>query len=387
VTRPSCTVALAALAALITLRSSARAAQVQVDTPDPAAVIRALERALAQAMHARDRRRLEQLLAPDYVLRGAPDIDRAAWLQNALSMCWGDLSDIDGFRARRYADVVVASFELTFYMDPATCRPGLLRSLVTDIWARQPDGWQLQVRHSAPPPRADAGIASQYGIVPEPPPAWVISSELSLVATGGNTSTRTAGLGGNVTHRTDVTRSRAQVAFLTSEVDAVTRARSFTMQARHGLRVGERIELFGDGSYARDLFAGIDYRATTAGGVAFTALQPRRHALTAEGSLGLTAERRLDATNLRFATAAGGLHYIWTIVPGTQLTEDIGVNADLETGENWRSTSATVITVALTRLLSLKASHALEYRNQPVAGFERTDMRTAAALVFSLQRR
>jgi putative salt-induced outer membrane protein YdiY len=336
-------------------------------------------------MHARDRRRLEQLLAPDYVLRGAPDVDRATWLQNAIAMCWGDRSDIDAFRARRHGDVVVASFELTFHMDPATCRPGTLRSLITDVWVRQADGWQLQIRHSAPPPR-DAGIASQYGIVPEPPPAWEVNSELSLVATGGNTSTRTIGLGTNVTHLTDVTRTRAQVAFLTSEVDAVTRARSFTMQARHGIRVGRRVELFGDGSYGRDRFAGIDNRATTTAGIAYTALVPPRHALTAEGSIGFTAEQRLDATNLRFAMAASAVRYAWTIVPGTQLTEDIALNADLESAENWRGTNSLAITVALTRLLSLKASHALEYRNRPVAGFGRMDTRTSAALLISLRR-
>jgi hypothetical protein len=49
--------------------------------------IRRLESTLAEALHARDRARLDWLLAADYVLRGAPDVDRAAWLQNALTHC------------------------------------------------------------------------------------------------------------------------------------------------------------------------------------------------------------------------------------------------------------------------------------------------------------
>ena len=375
-----------AAATIIAVLSTPLAALAQVGLPDPAADIHAKERALADAMHARNRNRLEQLLAPDYILRGAPDIDRATWLQNALTLCWGDHSDLDAFTARQHDGVVIASFELTFYADPATCRPAVLRSLITDIWTRQADEWRLQVRHSAPLPTG-AGIAAQYGTGPEPPSTWDVSSELSLVATGGNTSTRTLGLGTGVTHRTWATATRASIAFLTSEVDAVTRARSLTVQARHGRRVAARIELFVEGSYARDRFAGIDNREAATAGAAYTAPLPRRHALTVDGSLGFLAEDRLDATDLRFPTATGALHYAWTPVPGTELTEDAGVTADLETADNWRSASTTAVSITLSRSLSLRASHVIEYRNSPVVGFERTDMRTAVALVFSLKRR
>lgn len=372
---------------LLALLSNSVAAQDPIGTPDAAAEIRAKEDALAEAIHTRNRLQLEQLLAPDYVLRGAPDIDRATWLQNALTLCWGDQSDINVFRARQHDAVVVASFELTFYVDPATCRPAVLRSLITDIWVRQRDEWQLQIRHAAPPPQRDAGLAAQYGTVPELPPTWTASTELSLVATGGNTSTRTIGLGTNVTHRTRATSTRASIAFLTNEVDAVTRARSVMMQARHGFHVAERVDLFGEVSYARDRFAGINDRTVTSVGAAYRAALPRRHVLTGEGSIGFTVEHRLDATNLRFATATGALQYEWTIVPGSELSQDMGLNADLEVAGNWRGASLTALRVTLTRLMSLKMSHAIEYRHAPVAGFGRVDMRTAAALVFSLQRR
>jgi len=372
-----------AAAMLVVLLSGSLAAQAGDDASGDTAEVRARERALTDAMHARDRAGLDLLLAPDYVLRGSPDIDRSTWIQNAATLCWGDRSDIDAFHARQLDQVIVASFELTFYVDPSTCRPAVLRSLITDIWTRHADGWRLQIRHSG---QAGAGIAAQFGAAPQPPPAWVAASELSLVATGGNTSTRTIGLGGDVTHRTDLATTRGSVAFLTSETDAVASARSLTTRARHGIRVSERIELFGEGSYSRDRFAGIGHRTTTAAGAAFTAMLSPRQRLATEGSIGFTAERRLDATRLRFATATGALGYAWTFAPGIELTGDAGMIGDLATAGNWRGTAATAVSVGLTRLLSLKASHAIEYRNTPVAGFGRTDMRTAAALVVSLQR-
>jgi putative salt-induced outer membrane protein YdiY len=360
-------------------------AMAQEAASDPAAGFRALERGLADAMRAKDEARLDSLLAPDYVLRGSPDIDRATWIKNALTLCWGDRSEISEFEARPHAGVAVTSFVLTFYVDPDTCAPALLRSLITDVWVRGSTGWRLQVRHSAPPPQG--GIAAQYGAVPEVPPVWDLKGELSLVATGGTTSVRTLGLGSTLVHRAGSSTTLGSVAFLTSEVDSVTNARSLTVLGRHGVRVGPRVEFFGEASYGRDRFAGIDNRFRAAAGAAYSASLRRRQTLTAEGSFGYTAENRLDATDRRFPTATGTLRYRWPIVPGTLLTEDAGVIADMGTIRNWRGTSATAFVVTLTRLVSFKVSHALEYRNDPVRGFGRTDLETTAALVVSLQRR
>jgi putative salt-induced outer membrane protein YdiY len=370
---------------LLVLFSSVAAGQ---DAPPagPASDIHAREMALAEATHARDRARLDELLASDYVLRSSPDIDRETWIRNALSLCWGDRSTIEHFSAIQHEDVVIASFELTFYVDPTDCHPAVMRSLITDVWIRRRDGWRLQIRHSGPAPAASAGVAGQYGIVPQAPPAWDLSGELSLIATGGNTSTRTAGLGATLVHRTDEATTRGSVAFVTSETDAVTQARSVALQARHGVRITRHTELFGQGVYARNRFAGVQNRVTADAGVAFVRPPPQRHTVAVEASIGFTIEERLDHTDLQFATATGAVKYVWRIVPGTEVGEDIAIISDLATARDWRSANTTRITVALTRLLSLKASYVFEHRHAPVAGFGPTDTRTAAALVFSWQR-
>lgn len=374
---------MATLATLLALTASAQSAS--PSQPD-AVDVRLLELTLVEAMHARDRQRLESLLAPDYVLRGAPDIDRETWLQNAVKLCWGDRSDLVDFRARRLDGVVVASFELTFFVDPGTCRSGVLRSLITDVWVREPDGWKLKMRHAGAPPAAAGDIAAQYGVVPDAPPAWEANSELSAVTTGGNTSTRTLGLGAEVVHRAEGRKTEVNARFLTSQADDVTNARSLTVGGRHGFAVTERLQMFGEASYARDRFAGIDDRTTATAGIAYPVPVARAQSLTLEGGLGWTGEQRLDLSTLRFATATGALDYRWTVVPGTELREEAALYADLESVGNWRTSNTTALSVGLTRILSLRASHAFEYRKRPVTGFGRSDMRTAVALVLALSR-
>jgi putative salt-induced outer membrane protein YdiY len=347
--------------------------------------IRAIEEALAKALHARSRSQLEPLLAPDFVLRSTPDIDRDTWLRNAVDLCWGDRSDMRNFQARSLNGVAVATFELTFYVDPTTCRPSALRSLVTDVWVRQADRWQLQIRHSGAPPEG-SDVVAQYGIVPEPPPTWDVSSELSFAATSGNTSTRSIGLGGSLTHRYHTRTSGASIAFFTNEVDGVTEAESIGARIRHGIHVRDRLQIFGEGSYGRDRFAGLDDRVVVTGGLSYATSLRRSHVITADGGFGFTSEDRLDGRHLRFASATGAVRYAWEIKPAAAVTQDIRLNADLQSAANWHGTTATAVTVTVTRVASLRFSHALEYRHAPVAGFGRTDARTAIALVLSVRR-
>ena len=345
-------------------------AQGSAQEADRSGDVGASVRALADAMHRRDRRGLEQWLAPDFVLRSAPDIDRDTWIHNALALCWGEHSDIEGFAVRQHGDTAIASFELTGYVDPETCRHSVWRSLVTDVWTRDAAGWRLRVRHAGPPPSSDA-IAAQYGTKPAPPPAFEIDGEMSLVATGGNVSTRTLGVGGGATHRAGIRSTALTVAFVTSRAEHVTQAQSVTTELRHGIRLRERLELFGRAAYGRDRFAGIDRRFTGDAGVAYALSVPRQHSLTTEGSIGFVTERRLDASRPRFISVAGTVKYRWTIASGTQLAETIGLVADAETARDWRGTNTVAVTVAVTRLLSLKVSNAVEYRHLPVAGFLR----------------
>ena len=357
----------------------------QAPSATDAAAIDARERAIAAALHSHDRATFDETLARDFVLRASPDIGRAEWIRNAVSLCWGDRSDLDDFSARQAGEAVVATFVLTFYVDPLTCQPAVLRSLVTDVWTRTDGRWVLRVRHAGPVP--PAGVAGQFGAVPQAPPIWTLTGELSLLASSGNSPTRTLGLSSDATHRAARAVTDVHVGYLTSSADQVTRARSTTLQARHGVTLTKQVGVFGRGAYARDRFAGIEHRTSVEAGLTYTPALPPRQSFQTDAGVGFTSEARVAADTLRFAIATGAARYGWTFRPGSDVQESITMTADLEQRTNWRMANTLALTVSVTTRLSLKASSAVEYRHLPVPGFGRTDVRTAVALVFAFEKR
>ncbi|HUE90364.1 MAG TPA: DUF481 domain-containing protein [Vicinamibacterales bacterium] len=358
----------------------------QAPQPSADATVRAalltLERQLADTLRTKSRADMERLLSETFLLRATPDADRDTWIREALDRCWGDRFDIDDFTARVDGLTAITSFVLTSYVNPATCEPATLRSLITDVWQRDGDAWRLSVRHSS---AAGSGVATQFAVVPDTPPRWVLLSELSFVSTAGNTSTTTTGLASDLERQTDASSSRVRFAYVSTAADDVTQARATTLQARHGIKMREHLEVFGRGAYARDRFAGIENRAAVDAGLAYTTGRAPRHQLTFEGGVGFTAEERVAAETLRFATGTGTARYVWQLAVGSELREEAAVIADLGEGRNWRAVNAAAVSIALTQLLSLKVSNDIEYRNLPVFGFRRTDMRTAAAVVLTLR--
>jgi putative salt-induced outer membrane protein YdiY len=345
-----------------------------------------LERALAETLETRDRGVMESLLDDDFVLRSAPDIGRATWIDNALTKCWGNRFDITDFRVHEQNDARVATFMLTMYVNPANCQPATIRSLITDVWIADEGAWRLRVRHSGPP-TASTSITGQYGFVPLPAPRWKVDNELSYVGTAGNTSTQTLGLAGVVVHQREQSTSRVQLSVVSSEADGVANARSVDAQGRHDVELRDGLTIFGRLAYLRDRFAGIDSRVAVDFGVSHTAVDTPVHTLTLEAAGGVTSEGRVETEDLQFGVATGTVAYSRNITAGLEVRNELGLTADLMTGSNWRAKNALAVQATLTRLLSVKLSHAIEHRHQPVPGFGRTDSRTSAALVFSFQSR
>ncbi len=353
--------------------SSAAAAQT------PAAALGAAEEQLATALIADDTATFERLLAPEFVLRGAPDVDRATWIKNAVDMCWGDGFELSDLAVRSQAgDTAIVSLVMTTFQDPVTCEPAIIRSLLTDVWQRGPDGWRLVLRHSGP---AGGSVGQQFAQLAPPPPLWEREIELSLVSTGGNTDTRTVGAGGGVTWRPAAWVTRARVAYLRSTNAGVVTTETLNADLRQSRALSKRVDIRAAAVYLSDRFAGIDDRITVDGGFGWLVVDQAPHTFKLDFGAGVTHERRLDAADLTYPVGTLDGQYRWRLSRLSALTEEVIFNADLQDAPNWRMRNVVDLTVAVNRRLSLKLAHELRRNNRPVRGFRTTDTVLSASLV------
>lgn len=355
---------------------------------DVAMEVLAQERRLAQAFQQRDRVVLERLLAQDYVLRGFPDVPRRQWITNAINLCWGKTFDISRFDAQPEGDRVVASFVFTFDQDPMTCRSVTMRSLITDIWVNVDGEWRLKLRHASgvAAPNSPEAVRLQFALVPPPPPVWQLESEFSFVATNGNSSTQTIGTTADLRHKKGPWDTTARGAFVRSTADGLESARSMLLDLRPGRVIAPGVTAFARSSFRRDLFAGIERRIALSAGIAQLLVQHPRHNLQFEGALGYEREGRVAVPELRFASAQGRLTYRWRVTPTVNTSTETTITGDLERAGNWRASNKASATFTVSRALSLKLSHQLEYLHEPVPGFMRLDTITSVGLVVTIRR-
>ncbi len=217
-----------------------------------------------------------------------------------------------------------------------------------------------------------------------PDSPWSGTAEVSAVATSGNSDTRTFGLGAEVIYDPGGWTWLARAAFVETAADDEVKARSQRGQIEVSRDFSGRFELYGRGGYVRDLFAGIERRLTSEGGLAIRLLAGEPHSLQLLGGAGFTQETRLVGDDLSLGTANATGRYDWALSDTSAVTEEAAFVADLTTGINWRFSNEIAATAALSTRLSLRASHKLSYLNEPVPGFQKTDTVLAVALVVNL---
>jgi len=363
-------------AALLLLSALLTQPAVLPDEPDTIA----LEQQVFRAIETRDRQALDALLARDYVLRGNPDVPRIAWLDNAVSLCWGPRWDLQSLTVREQADTRIATFILNFYQDPLTCRPAFLRSLITDVWVREDDGWKLAVRHSGPV--GESSPRAQYGTAPLAPAPFEGHAEFSFVSTGGNARTETLGFSGEAIHRTRRSTTNARTSLVRTATGDDEQAQTLNARIRYGFRLSDRIEAFSRGGYLRDLFSGVEHRINADAGFSYIVRQTTRRSLKFDLGLGGTSETRLLEADLAVANATLGAAARAKLTPSAELIMESQGVADLQHGSNWRVTTDVSLSSGFNALLSARISYSLRYTHRPVPGFLPTDRTVSAALVF-----
>ncbi|MGH9442011.1 MAG: DUF481 domain-containing protein [Thermoanaerobaculia bacterium] len=214
-----------------------------------------------------------------------------------------------------------------------------------------------------------------------PPPVWSGKAEASYVSTSGNTSVQTIGAGVEVDYKKDVWDGLAKGAFVQGKTDGATTARTIAAELRGGRHLSPRFELFVQGDYFKNEFAGIEHRIAGVAGAAYSIVKTPAQELKLQAGAGYTKEARLDGGDKSFATGLAGFLYKVKLSSTTDLSDEFSYVESFKDSSDWRVANAFSVSVAINKIFSLKASHTLAYLNQPVPGFGKTDTITSVALV------
>lgn len=338
----------------------------------------ALERALADAMLAKDAATLDRLLDASFVMRGSPDRDRAAWLDTALKSCWGDRVDLDDVSVRfTSGNVAVVTLQSTFHVDPTTCAPAIVRSLITDTWHLGGDGaWRLAVRHASAP----GGLGSQYARLDAPPPPFEGRAQLAYLTTRGNTRTGSLSGGVDMTWRAGAWTTNGAVSGLRADADGEPRARRAAAELRASRKLRDRVSIFGRAAGLRDRFSGIDSQFTFNGG-ASVSLVGAPHELDVDVSIGYLDENRVAEPRKQSITGDTGARLRARISETVTVADASLLTADLREFGDWRLHNKLALEVALRRWLAIELAHTVDFRNRPIEGFRGTDQSLSTSIV------
>ncbi|MFN2442277.1 MAG: YdiY family protein [Thermoanaerobaculia bacterium] len=215
----------------------------------------------------------------------------------------------------------------------------------------------------------------------EPPPLWSGSGELSFVSISGNTDGSSLGLGAELFWKPLPWEAELKAAFVTTETEGEKTAEALSAILGVAREINPRMAGYGRANWLSNTFAGIDSRAFLEGGLAFKVIEEEAQELRLEAGAGYTLENRVSGEELDFATGRGGVVYRWKFSENAELAEDFSLMFNLEDADDFRIGNLASISSRLTELFSLKLSHALNFYNEPVDGFDDTDQILSAAIV------
>jgi putative salt-induced outer membrane protein YdiY len=252
------------------------------------------------------------------------------------------------------------------------------------IWIADGAGVRTHLRHACITIHLTLGL-SGVAVAQQPPPpkAREAQAEFVLVTTSGNASAQAIGAAGQVTFRPRQWVFDGQTAFVQNKSEDVVHAKTLAATGRAARVLTPRLQAFGQHSYLRDLFSGIEHRNNTEGGLSYLLLQTARQTLYADGGVGYLKERRTIGASLSTPTFGPAAHYKLKLSETSDITDDLLMSFDLSDSGTWRLQQAVALTARVAVPLSLKISNLIRYVDEPVPGFERTDRMTSAALVLT----
>lgn len=226
---------------------------------------------------------------------------------------------------------------------------------------------------------------AQPAAPPPPPPRLEATAQFTFLDTKGNAESQSLGAGGTMTWRPDPWTYSTKLLFAQTESNDELSARSVAGGFRAARALNPRLSAFGQYDFLRDVFAGVDQRHVTEGGLAYLTFDTPVHRLRVDAAIGYLTEHRPTETfdSATFSLAAA---YRLAISSNSEFTYDPRFLQPLVDAGASKFEHIAALNVALNSILSLKLSHILRYSAEPPLGFDSADSITAVSLVAKILR-
>jgi putative salt-induced outer membrane protein YdiY len=153
-------------------------------------------------------------------------------------------------------------------------------------------------------------------------------------------------------------------ALVITETSAIS-AETYAAGLGYRRDITGRLYWFTDGSWYRNIPAGIDDRFRVGAGIGYGILKSPKHDFKAEVGLAYTDESQTSGIELDFSGGRAKLDYTFLISDSATLESDIKYFGDFDNSDNWQANWLTGLTVTMTKTVALKLGYAMIYDNQP----------------------
>lgn len=223
-------------------------------------------------------------------------------------------------------------------------------------------------------------VQAQDSTAPEKKP-YEGTAEVSSLITNGNTKNQTTGVGLDLTYKPDPWLVNAKSKYLTTVSQEVQTQESFEASGRGGRKLSDQFDMYLEHSYLKNRFTGTEKRMVSSAGAGYQWLAGDDHKLRTELALGYTDEERSDLTKLGFMSGVVGLVYKWKISATADLGHETKYLPNFKTSDDWRLTTETALTAAISSMFSSKVAWKYEHVNAPSAGKLKGDTTTTVSIL------
>jgi putative salt-induced outer membrane protein YdiY len=224
---------------------------------------------------------------------------------------------------------------------------------------------------------------SVFAADPLPVKPWTSSIGAGIAITSGNTDTKNYNL--NFSTKYDPKTKfifKADALYLRGDSNGVTQVDKASADVRGEYSLSDRTFAFGEVTYLRDPFKGLNYLVAPLAGAGYRIIRSDRRNLTVDGALGAELESDIGAGRSNGGAAKAGENFDWALSTTSKVTQKLtAIWKTSDFGDAFYHFDAGLTTTVATRI-ELKIAYVYDFKTRPVGDAKKGDSALFAALLF-----